>query len=70
MEMYMDNLGKVKSDLLIRIRHTENQLMEVAEKVGVNNRLEIFDNDLIDRYVALKNQLSILTYNFLNKICL
>jgi len=70
MEMYTDNLGKMKTDMLVRLRHTESQLMEIAEQVGVNNRLEIFDNDLIDRYVALKNQLSILTYNFLNKICL
>lgn len=70
MEMYTDNLGKVKTDLLLRIRHTECELMEVAERVGVNNRMEIFDNDLIDRYVALKNKMSILTYNFLNKICL
>lgn len=31
MEMYTDNLGKVKTDLLLRIRHTECELMEVAE---------------------------------------
>jgi len=65
-KMNVENLGKIKTDLLLRIKHTESQLIEVAEQVGVNNRMEIFDNDLIDRYVALKNQMSILTYNFLH----
>ena len=64
-KMNVENLGKMKTDLLLRIKHTESQLIEVAEQVGVNNRMEIFDNDLIDRYIFLKNQLSILTYNFL-----
>lgn len=65
-KMNVENLGKMKTDLLLRIKHTESQLIEVTEQVGVNNRMEIFDNDLIDRYVALKNQMSILTYNFLH----
>jgi len=63
--MYQDNLGKVKSDQLIRLRQCENELLEVAVQVGVNNRMEIFDNELIERYVFLKNQLNILSYNFL-----
>jgi hypothetical protein len=62
----MDNLGKMKTDLLVRLRHTESQLMEIAEQVGVNNRLEIYDEELIDRYVTLKQQMKYLTHNFLH----
>lgn len=66
MELYMDNLGKMKTDMLVRLRHTESQLMEIAEQVGVNNRLEIYDEELIDRYVTLKQQMKYLTHNFLH----
>jgi len=66
MEMYIENLGKMKTDLLNRIKYVENELMDVAQQVGINNRLEIYDEDLIDRYVTLKQQMKFLTYNFLH----
>lgn len=66
MEMYIENLGKMKTDLLNRIKYVENELMDVTQQVGVNNRLEIYDEDLIDRYVTLKQQMKFLTYNFLH----
>ena len=50
---------------LNRIKNCEAELLDVAEKVGVNNRLEIFDAELIDRYIQLKKELNIITYNFL-----
>lgn len=64
-KMNVNGLSTYEIDKLLRIKHAESELFEVAQQVGVNNRLEIFDNDLIDRYIFLKNQLSILTYNFL-----
>ena len=51
---------------LNRIKNCEAELMDVSQKVGVNNRLEIFDAELIDRYIFLKNELKVLTNNFLN----
>jgi hypothetical protein len=50
---------------LKKIKNCEAELIDVAEKVGVNNRLEIFDAELIERYIYLKHALKILTYNFL-----
>lgn len=50
---------------LNRIKNCEAELLDVAQQVGVNNRLEIFDAELIDRYIQLKNEMKILTYNFL-----
>ena len=64
--MYIENLGKMKTDLLNRIKHVESELMDVTQQVGVNNRLEIYDEELIDRYVTLKQQMKYLTHNFLH----
>ena len=50
---------------LNRIKNCEAELLDVAQQVGVNNRLEIFDSELIERYIQLKNELNIITYNFL-----
>jgi hypothetical protein len=50
---------------LKKIKNCEAELLDVAEKVGVNNRLEIFDAELIERYIHLKNEIKILTLNFL-----
>ena len=50
---------------LKKIKNCEAELLDVAEKVGSNNRLEIFDAELIERYIYLKNEMKILTYNFL-----
>lgn len=50
---------------LNRIKNCEAELLDVAQKVGVNNRMEIFDAELIERYIQLKNEINIITYNFL-----
>lgn len=63
--MNTEHLSKTKYELLNRIKSCENELIEITTKVGENNKLEIFDNELINKYIFLKNQLSILTYNFL-----
>jgi len=46
---------------LKKIKNCEAELIDVAEKVGSNNRLEIFDAELIERYIHLKNEMKILT---------
>ena len=61
-----DGLSGFGISHLNRIKNCEAELLDVAEKVGVNNRLEIFDAELIDRYIFLKNELNVLTNNFLN----
>lgn len=61
-----DGLSGFGINQLNNIKNCEAELLDVAEKVGVNNRLEIFDAELIDRYIFLKNELNVLTNNFLN----
>jgi hypothetical protein len=51
---------------LKKIKNCEAELLDVAQQVGVNNRLEIFNAELIERYIFLKNELNVLTNNFLN----
>lgn len=50
---------------LNQIKNCEAELLDVAQKVGINNRLEVYDAELIERYIQLKNEMKILTYNFL-----
>lgn len=62
----VDGMSGFGINQLNNIKNCEAELLDVAEKVGVNNRLEIFDAELIDRYIFLKNELNVLTNNFLN----
>ena len=62
----VDSLSTFGIDKLNQINNCEAELLDVAQQVGVNNRLEIFNAELIDRYIFLKNELNVLTNNFLN----
>lgn len=62
----VDGMSGFGINQLNNIKNCEAELLDVAEKIGVNNRLEIFDAELIDRYIFLKNELNVLTNNFLN----
>jgi hypothetical protein len=62
----VDNLSTFGIDKLKQIKNCEAKLLDVAQQVGVNNRLEIFNAELIERYIFLKNELNVLTNNFLN----
>ena len=62
----VDGLSGFGINQLNNIKNCEAELLDVAEKIGVNNRLEIFDAELIERYIFLKNELNVLTNNFLN----
>ena len=61
----VDNLSTFGIDKLKKIQETETALIYVTQKVGENNRNEIYDQQLIERFIELKNELNILTYNFL-----
>lgn len=61
----IDRMSNFGIEKLNQINNCEAELLDVAEKIGVNNRLEIFDNELMDRFIFLKNEIKILTNNFL-----
>lgn len=61
----VDNLSTFGIDKLKKIQETETELIYVTQKVGENNRNEVYDQQLIDRFIELKNELNILTLNFL-----
>jgi hypothetical protein len=61
----VDNLSTFGIDKLKQINNCESELLDVSKQVGINNRLEIYDAELIERYIKLKNDMKILTYNFL-----
>jgi len=62
----VDGMSGFGINQLNNIKNCEAELLDVAQQVGVNNRLEIFDAELIERYIFLKNELNVLTNNFLN----
>lgn len=61
----VDNMSMFGINQLNQIKNCEAELLDVAQKVGINNRLEVYDAELIERYIQLKNEMKILTYNFL-----
>lgn len=50
---------------LKKINETEAEIIRLAKQVGENNRNEVYDQQLIERFIDLKNEMKILTYNFL-----
>ena len=62
--MYMDNLTKVETNLLMRINQTEKELIEVCEKIA--DAEEDINFVLTEKYLWLKKQLETLTHNYLN----
>ncbi len=63
-KMYMDNLTKVETNLLMRINQTEKELIEVCEKLADSE--EDINFVLTEKYLWLKKQLETLTHNYLN----
>jgi hypothetical protein len=63
-KMYMDNLTRVETNLLIRINQTEKELIEVCEKLADSE--EDINFVLTEKYLWLKKQLETLTHNYLN----
>jgi hypothetical protein len=63
-KMYMENLSKVETNMLMRINQTEKELIEVCEKLA--NVEEDINFELTDKYISLKKQMDILTDNYLS----
>ena len=63
-KMYMDNLTRVETNLLMRINQTEKELIEVCEKLA--DAEEDINFELTEKFLWLKKQLEILTYNYLS----
>ena len=61
----VDSLSTFGIDKLKKIQETEAELIYVTQKVGENNRNEVYDQQLIERFIDLKNEMKMLTYNFL-----
>ena len=62
----MENRMSRRQELIYaELVNCEYDLIIVAQKVGINNKLEIFDADLIQRFINLKTKLSVLTNQFL-----
>lgn len=61
----VDNLSSFGIDKLKQINETESEIIRLAKQVGENNRNEVYDQQLIERFIDLKNNMKILTYNFL-----
>jgi len=63
-KMYMDNLSKVETNMLMRINQTEKELIEVCEKLA--DAEEDINFVLTEKFLWLKKQLETLTHNYLN----
>ena len=63
-KMYMENLSKVETNMLIRINQTEKELIEVCEKLADTE--EDINFELTEKFLWLKKQLETLTHNYLN----
>jgi hypothetical protein len=63
-KMYMDNLTRVETNMLMRINQTEKELIEVCEKLA--DAEEDINFELTEKFLWLKKQLETLTHNYLN----
>lgn len=61
----VDSLSTFGIDKLKQINETEAEIIRLAKQVGENNRNEVYDQQLIERFIDLKNEMKILTLNFL-----
>lgn len=62
---YMAGLTRVEERLLNQIFETENELYNVATKLGQLNEAQQSDTNLVDKYQLLENQMQRFTNNYL-----
>ena len=62
---YMAGLTRVEERLLNQIFETENELYNVATKLGQLNEAQQSDTNLVDKFQLLENQLQRFTNNYL-----
>ena len=63
---YMAGLTRVEERLLNQIFETENELYNVATKLGQLNEAQESDTNLVDKYQLLENQMQRFTNNYLS----
>jgi hypothetical protein len=63
---YMAGLTRVEERLLNQIFETENELYNVATKLGQLNEAQQSDTNLVDKYQLLENQMQRFTNNYLS----
>lgn len=63
---YMAGLTRVEERLLNQIFETENELYNVATKLGQLNEAQQSDTNLVEKYQLLENQMQRFTNNYLS----
>jgi len=63
---YMAGLTRVEERLLNQIFETENELYNVATKLGQLHEAQQSDINLVDKYQLLENQMQRFTNNYLS----
>lgn len=63
---YMAGLTRVEERLLNQIFETENELYNVATKLGQLNEAQQSDTNLVDKFQLLENQMQRFTNNYLS----
>jgi hypothetical protein len=65
-KFYIDGLTKRSLQALNDIQRIESELYDTAEKLAELKRLELYDQNLTEKYYLLQNQIETITDNFLN----
>ena len=65
-KFYIEGLTKRSLYALNDIHRKESELYDTAEKLAELKRLELYDQNLIEKYYLLQNQIETITDNFLN----
>jgi hypothetical protein len=65
-KFYSDGLTKRSLYALNDIHQKESELYDIAKKLGELKRLELYDQNLTEKYYLLQNQIETITDNFLN----
>jgi hypothetical protein len=65
-KFYIEGLTKRSLYALNDIHQKESELYDTAEKLAELKRLELYDQNLTEKYYLLQNQIETITDNFLN----
>jgi N6-adenosine-specific RNA methylase IME4 len=65
-KFYIEGLTKRSLYTLNDIQRKESELYDTAEKLAELKRLELYDQNLTEKYYILQNQIETITDNFLN----
>jgi hypothetical protein len=65
-KFYIEGLTKRSLYTLNDIHQKESELYDTAKKLAELKRLELYDQNLTEKYYLLENQIETITDNFLN----